>query len=585
MKRNWTLVRKKYIEYLISTMAFSLSIYLAVIVDGILVGRLLGPKPFSAINMTMPVVYIKNIVFSLFIYGATTMVSQFLGSRDKKNCNAVYSLAIKMGTLSSSLLAAAGIILASPTATFLSRNTTLYTEVYEYLIPLWVVGPLVVLSSGSAAFLRLEGKHKLATALPVTANAVNLCCDYIFIKWLGWGIAGAGWATATGYAFSLVLLIPHFKDKNRQLYLTRLSVEDLKHIPECFKVGLPIALIHACNVLRFYSINTIVDSKLGDSGSQIISVCNSSINYATMLAEGAATAMSNVCGTLYGERDRKGIGAVLKFAATIAGAACIVIFALLELFPQGFAMIYKVSDPETLSLIGVYLRLYSVYVLFLGPVYLFRCFYQSTKQPGAATLLSALEGAVFLVPLFYGFSLISPAVMWLANSVSALLALVTVISYMSYRAGKEGFTGFLMLSRKDDKDETLEFSISCTEKDAVSASEYVGDFLKRKGLLSKIEEAMMISAEELCVNITRFAGLNSRSQIDLFLRITDDCVLLKVRDTGKPFNPAEFIGEKGEHITGLSLIRSLGCTIEYDRIIGFNTTIVSFELPSSDVNQ
>jgi anti-sigma regulatory factor (Ser/Thr protein kinase) len=85
----------------------------------------------------------------------------------------------------------------------------------------------------------------------------------------------------------------------------------------------------------------------------------------------------------------------------------------------------------------------------------------------------------------------------------------------------------------------------------------------------------MVSAEELCVNIARYSGLNSRSQIDLFLRITDDCVLLKVRDSGKPFNPAEFIGETGEHITGLSLIRSLGCTIEYDRIIGFNTTIVS----------
>ena len=43
MQRNGELVRKKYMEYLGSTLAFSLSIYLAAIVDGILVGQLLGP--------------------------------------------------------------------------------------------------------------------------------------------------------------------------------------------------------------------------------------------------------------------------------------------------------------------------------------------------------------------------------------------------------------------------------------------------------------------------------------------------------------------------------------------------------------
>jgi hypothetical protein len=70
-------------------------------------------------------------------------------------------------------------------------------------------------------------------------------------------------------------------------------------------------------------------------------------------------------------------------------------------------------------------------------------------------------------------------------------------------------------------------------------------------------------------------GYPPQEQIDAFLRVLDDRVLLKVRDSGVPFNPTEFIGETGERITGLALIRAMGCQIEYDRIIGFNTSIIT----------
>ena len=76
MQRNGVLVRKKYMEYLGSTLAFSLSIYLATIVDSILVGQLLGPVPMTAITLTMPIVYVKNIVYMLFIGGGSVLAGE-----------------------------------------------------------------------------------------------------------------------------------------------------------------------------------------------------------------------------------------------------------------------------------------------------------------------------------------------------------------------------------------------------------------------------------------------------------------------------------------------------------------------------
>ena len=89
--------------------------------------------------------------------------------------------------------------------------------------------------------------------------------------------------------------------------------------------------------------------------------------------------------------------------------------------------------------------------------------------------------------------------------------------------------------------------------------------------------ALGVAAEELCVNISRYAKVSEKEQIDVFIKIEDESVLLKVRDCGAAFNPTGFVGDTGEKTTGLSLIRALGCEIDYDRIIGFNTTVISCE--------
>ena len=86
---------------------------------------------------------------------------------------------------------------------------------------------------------------------------------------------------------------------------------------------------------------------------------------------------------------------------------------------------------------------------------------------------------------------------------------------------------------------------------------------------------LRIELDEIETVIQEYAKVSSKEQIDLFIRIMENSILLKVRDSGIAFNPTQFVGDGGEQITGLSLIRAMGCDIEYDRIIGFNTTLIT----------
>lgn len=573
MKRSGTLVRKKYMEYLASTMAFSLSIYVAAIVDGILVGKLISPEAFAAVNMSMPVVYVKNIAFCMFISGGCTLVAQLLGARRFDDCNRVFTLSLCGGVLFSLLLAVAGIITAPALALFLTGSGELSTNVQAYLKPLWALAPLTVLTNGSAGFMRLESRHKLAASIPIVANIINLMCDLFFIKYFGWGITGAGWATVAGYSAAAFLLIPWLCSKERSLRFVFPGPGDLKRTFEIIRVGLPISLIDACDMLKNYTVNITMLLMLGSVGGQIISVCNAAMLYAAMIADGSATSMGTVVGALYGEKDKNGILHVLKASLAFSMGLCLLIFALLECFPAGFAAIYGVTASETLSTLIPWLRIYCIAIPLMVPLYVLRCFYQSTGHENAATALSVLQGAVFLIPIFYILSRVGIYAMASAVTLSIVMALAVVIFWMARRAKSEGFDNFLMLE-SPEVDKVWEMSIGCTEREAVEASQAVMDVCKNAGLTSSLSSAISISVEELCVNIARYSGLKPEDRIDLFFCIAPDSVRLKVRDGGRIFNPTQYM-ENGEMITGLKLVRALSSKIEYDQIIGFNTTIVT----------
>ena len=60
--------------------------------------------------------------------------------------------------------------------------------------------------------------------------------------------------------------------------------------------------------------------------------------------------------------------------------------------------------------------------------------------------------------------------------------------------------------------------------------------------------------------------------------ISDKAVLLKLRDNGKIFNPTEYRDDSGKSITGLEMVRAIASSVEYNRVIGYNTTVVNIDL-------
>ena len=574
MERTGTLINKTYRNLLVSTLAMTASMYLSSIVDGILVGQILGTMELSAINLTYSISFLKNILIAMFTFGGNTLAIMYKGKRDNQKADIAFSISFWAGILSSVAIAAVGIALTAPTASLLGqKNAELESLIAAYLIPLWILTPLTALNNQTAAFARTDGMKKLATALPIISNIINLFCDWLYMAVFGWGIAGAGWATVTGYALGSFLVIIYFKGKSRTVHFTREAWKNLKMMWSILSTGLPSALIYVCNFLRLFFTNAIILSATGTAGTQIASVSFSLNSLCFIFIEGATMTLLPVLGALYGEKDIKGQKLALRYGMWVTVGLSVIILVLSELFPLPLAAMYGLTDPAITSIFAVTFRIMSINIPILAVIYVMRTFFQATKQKWLANILVVLDGFATVVPLMYIFSKIDIYWLWASFPVSkAVTILITVVIIVIYKNVKKK-DNYLLIEGEDGI--VLDFSIHNNVEEATNAAHKAVEFCKENGVEPNLSHDIGVALEELCVNTAQYAAKSQSDSIDIFLKVSENYVVLKLRDNGNVFNPTEYIDDTGREVTGLKLVRSLTSSIEYNRVIGFNVTVVT----------
>ncbi|MBQ9472338.1 MAG: ATP-binding protein [Ruminococcus sp.] len=574
MKRTGTLINKTYRNLLVSTLAMTASMYLSSILDGIMVGQILGTLELSAINLTYSISFLKNILIAMFTFGGNTLAIMYKGKRENDKADVVFTVSFWAGILSSALIAVIGIALTLPTASLLGQHKPeLESLIAAYLIPLWVLTPLTALNNQTAAFARTDGLKKLATALPIVANVINLVCDYLFMAVFGWGIAGAGWATVVGYALGSLLCIFYFKSSERSVRFTREAFKKLSIMGKILSTGMPSALIYVCNFLRLFFTNAIILSATGTEGTQIASVSFSLNSLCFIFIEGATMTLLPLLGALYGERDIKGQKLALRYGMFVTVGLSIIILIVSELFPLQLASMYGLTDPAICTVFAVTFRIMSINIPILAVIYVMRTFFQATKQRWLANILVILDGFATVVPLMYFLSKIDIYWLWASFPISkALTVLITVVIIVIYKKVKNK-DNYLLINGEEGP--ALDFSIHNNVEEATDAAHKAVKFCESQGVEKNLSHNIGVAVEELCVNTAKYAAKGQSDSIDIYVKVSDKSVVLRVRDNGNIFNPTEYKDDTGREVTGLMLVRSLTSSIDYNRVLGFNVTAVT----------
>ena len=179
-------------------------------IDMIIVGRYVGTAGLSAVSQSSQIINFATMLCLGFSNAGQVLIAQALGARKNREMNdAIGSLL--WFVLSLSLVLSGAILIArGPILSLINIPAESAEMATDYLV---ICAAGLIFTAGYnlvSAVLRGMGDAKSPFLFIGIASAINLVLDILFTGVLGWGVAGAAWATIIGQAasflFSLIYL-------------------------------------------------------------------------------------------------------------------------------------------------------------------------------------------------------------------------------------------------------------------------------------------------------------------------------------------------------------------------------------------
>ncbi len=205
-------LREELIRLAVPFILASLTVPLVGLVDTAVLGHLDSPHHLAGVALGSILFDLIWAVFGFLRISTTGLYSQSEGAGDHKEAGlvAMRSLWLALGL---------GIVLwllqwplAAGAFSFLQAEPEVTRAGMSYFHARILVAPLTLMNFATLGILQGMGRARTLLLMAAVTNAVNIVFDVLFVTKLGWGAAGAGWATslghAAGWALGMSVLLP-----------------------------------------------------------------------------------------------------------------------------------------------------------------------------------------------------------------------------------------------------------------------------------------------------------------------------------------------------------------------------------------
>ncbi len=582
MERNANLINKKIHQYILPGVLMTVAMQLGNVVDGMIVGNLLGSSAMAAIEISMPVLLFLQIPAMMLALGGAAEAAVLLGKRQMEKANGVFTAAFVTGLALSLLFAIFTPFLPGVLSMALAGNAELASLAEPYIRVNFGGIPILTVAIIFCYFMNADNHPQLGSALFIVANVVNLVLDVVFLKVFHLGMAGSALSTIIGYLVGMVTVVFYFCSKHRMLHFRKPGQNVLQNTFAAAKAGIPSAAFILMSALKSIIINSVVVRVLGNDSMAVYSVCANAVLIAELCVGGVISLIQNIAGILYGERDYFGIRMLCKRVLIYSYAAIAALLLIFLVSPQFIAGLFGIREGEMAELSKIALRIFACSFPFYVYNKFLMAYYQTILQAGLSTVITVLQGFVAIVPLtLVGMSFWGLPGVCIAAVVSEAVTIFLGICYRKWGQYTKKFTGQDLYMLPEIIEETyLDFSIENNIEDVVSLSEQIIQFCKKNNIVERDAKILGLALEEIAANIVKYGYRSDRKNyIDISFTIQDGKYILRIRDDGIPFNPlAKELPEGTHFIGGIGLVRKMVSDFQYMRVLNMNNTVIELKM-------
>lgn len=424
---------KKIFQFAIPSITSMWIFTLYTIVDGIFIGKYVGPLALGAANLAMPIFNLSFGIGIMIAVGASTLISIAFSQKNFKQGNYYFNLASFFAFLLGTCLSLFCFFALKSIVTFLGANDNLFPYVYEYVRIILFFFPFYLCGYGWEIYIKVDGNAVYPMFCVLLGAGINIALDYIFLAIFHTGVQGAALATGLAQTITSLALLAYIIKYSKNFSFQKVHIYG-KNILCILKTGFSEFFTEISSGILILIFNHFLFFYLGERGIISFSAISYLSSLVIMTMIGFAQGIQPILSFSYGKKSKKEILHI--FNISILSIIVLGIFFLLFacFFSQNLVKYFLSIETETL-VTSVALKKYSISYLFMGLNILFSAFFTALKKAKFSLLITFCRG-IFLpiIALFSTPFLLGKENLWFAATISeGMTFLISFYLYQNYK--------------------------------------------------------------------------------------------------------------------------------------------------------
>jgi len=417
-------ITKLFFKFAIPSIFGMLIVSLEIMIDGMFLGRNVGPLGLAAVNLSMPLINFLMSVGLMICVGGGVITSIYFGKKKLNRARELTSITLMLLIGVLEFLSLIVLINLDFFINFLGANEEVYPYVRAYMIPMMIGAFFYTSPIFTETFVKIEEKPNLVFVSGSVCLTFNALLDYLFIQKFQWGMVGGATATLLACMFGFLALLPnlHFKLPQKSL---RIYLKDIKNI---FFNGSSEMLSVVSSTFAMYLFNLTLMKKIGVLGVSALTIVFYINQMLNISLYGLSQALQPLVAYNLGARHLDKIKKVLRVSLITGGTLGAIAYIGSHIWGGFIIGIFSKGNQELMSLAKTALFYISFAYLISFLNIISTSFLTSIEKPIESVVVSLGRSIVFIaIPLFILPDLIGAKGIWLSIPIAELMCLV--VSY------------------------------------------------------------------------------------------------------------------------------------------------------------
>lgn len=367
--------------------------------DGIFVGHLINNTALAAVGVAYPLAQFAQGFGTLIGTGLGSAISIWIGANDKGKLRKSLGTANCLTLIFSLLITIPCYYYADNLIYMMGGRGEIAILGAEYFRATILGSFFWIHGLALNMIIRAEGRMKTAAWMIAVGLIVDVILKPIFIDTLGWGVAGAAWATNISMVVYMLLGIWYYAGGKASFKTVFWSLKlDKEIVKETLSLGMPGFVMMVMIVVQ----NVVVFNALAKYGNDMDITFFTAVNRFYILLNtplwGLMRALQPVTGMNYGAKlYERSISSYRMFSLT---GLCILLpfWLFVMLYPSGVLSV-MIPHVEFTSYQLLDFRVYMSVLLVLPFMFMAMVWFPAIDHAKPATIISILRQVVFYIPV------------------------------------------------------------------------------------------------------------------------------------------------------------------------------------------